>query len=132
MAGPPAVTPGDTVEHAARLMYQRRVKHLPVVDAGYHLAGIISRADVLSVRWLLCAGLGKPGLVARDFGKAADCRGLRVCPRGLPGRRDGGDGAMGVAQDRLLQREGQRVLAAAGVTNADGYEPVRQRPAHRG
>jgi len=46
---PVTVTPGDTVEHAARLMYQRRVKHLPVVDAGYHLAGIISRADVLSV-----------------------------------------------------------------------------------
>ena len=46
---PVTVYPDDTVEHAARLMYQRRVKHLPVVDADYHLAGIISRADVLSV-----------------------------------------------------------------------------------
>jgi CBS domain-containing protein len=46
---PVTVSPDDTVEHAARLMYQRRVKHLPVVDAGYHLAGIVSRADVLSV-----------------------------------------------------------------------------------
>jgi CBS domain-containing protein len=47
----PAVTvyPQDTVEHAARLMYLHRVKHLPVVDADNHLAGIISRADVLSV-----------------------------------------------------------------------------------
>jgi CBS-domain-containing membrane protein len=47
----PAVTarPEDTVEHAARLMYTRRVKRLPVVDAGGHLVGIISRADVLSV-----------------------------------------------------------------------------------
>ena len=44
-----AVAPSDTVEHAARLMYTRRVKRLPVLDAGRHLAGIISRADVLSV-----------------------------------------------------------------------------------
>ena len=47
----PAVTvkPGDTVEHAARLMYARRVKRLPVTDASGRLVGIISRADVLSV-----------------------------------------------------------------------------------
>jgi CBS domain-containing protein len=44
-----AVRPEDTVEHAARLMYDRRVKRLPVTDAGGHLVGIISRADVLSV-----------------------------------------------------------------------------------
>jgi CBS-domain-containing membrane protein len=47
----PAVTvrPEDTVEHAARMMYTRKVKRLPVVDAGGHLVGIVSRADVLSV-----------------------------------------------------------------------------------
>jgi CBS domain-containing protein len=47
----PAVTvrPEDTVEHAARLMYARRVKRLPVTDPAGHLVGIISRADVLSV-----------------------------------------------------------------------------------
>jgi CBS-domain-containing membrane protein len=44
-----AVRPQDTVEHAAKLMYDRRVKRLPVTDAAGHLAGIISRADVLSV-----------------------------------------------------------------------------------
>jgi CBS domain-containing protein len=50
MTSPPVtVSPDDTVEHAARLMYVRRVKHLPVIDAENHLAGIISRADVLSV-----------------------------------------------------------------------------------
>jgi CBS domain-containing protein len=43
------VTPEDTLEHAAKLMYTRRVKRLPVVDSGAHLVGIISRADVLSV-----------------------------------------------------------------------------------
>ena len=43
------VTPEDTVEHAARLMYTRKVKRLPVVDANGHLVGIISRADVLAI-----------------------------------------------------------------------------------
>jgi CBS-domain-containing membrane protein len=44
-----AVRPDDTVEHAAKLMYDRGVKRLPVTDENGHLAGIISRADVLSV-----------------------------------------------------------------------------------
>jgi CBS-domain-containing membrane protein len=44
-----AVASEDTVEHAARLMYDRKVKRLPVTDANGHLVGIISRADVLSV-----------------------------------------------------------------------------------
>jgi len=44
-----AVRPGDTVEHAAKLMYDRGVKRLPVTDECGHLVGIISRADVLSV-----------------------------------------------------------------------------------
>jgi CBS domain-containing protein len=50
MTAPPVtVSPDDTVEHAARLMYLRAVKHLPVVDADNRLAGIVSRADVLAV-----------------------------------------------------------------------------------
>jgi predicted transcriptional regulator len=44
-----AARPEDTVEHAARLMYNRRVKRLPVTDADGHLVGIVSRTDVLSV-----------------------------------------------------------------------------------
>ena len=44
-----AVRPEDTVEHAAKLMYDRKVKRLPVTDANGRLVGIISRADVLSV-----------------------------------------------------------------------------------
>ena len=43
------IPPEDTVEHAAQLMYTRKVKRLPVIDANGHLVGIISRADVLSV-----------------------------------------------------------------------------------
>lgn len=47
----PAVTvsPGGTVRGAARLMYLHRIRRLPVTDAAGQLAGIISRADVLSV-----------------------------------------------------------------------------------
>jgi CBS domain-containing protein len=43
------VTSDDTVEHAAKLMYTRKVKRLPVVDSGAHLVGIVSRADVLAI-----------------------------------------------------------------------------------
>ena len=47
----PAVTigPSEPVTHAARLMYARRVKRLPVVNDDGRLIGIVSRADVLSV-----------------------------------------------------------------------------------
>jgi CBS domain-containing protein len=50
MSGP-AVTigPDAPVEEAARLMYDRRVKRLPVVNAAGRLLGIISRVDVLAV-----------------------------------------------------------------------------------
>jgi CBS domain-containing protein len=43
------VLPEDTVEQAARIMYLRNVKRLPVVDADGQLSGIVSRADVLAV-----------------------------------------------------------------------------------
>jgi CBS-domain-containing membrane protein len=43
------VRPEDTVEQAARIMYLRNVKRLPVVDADGRLAGIVSRADLLAV-----------------------------------------------------------------------------------
>ncbi len=47
----PAITvsPGDSVEVAARLMYTLQVKRLPVIDPSGRLAGIISRTDVLAV-----------------------------------------------------------------------------------
>jgi CBS domain-containing protein len=43
------ITPDDPVEHAARLMYDRKIKRLPVVDARGRLVGIVSRTDILAV-----------------------------------------------------------------------------------
>jgi len=47
----PPVTIGasEFVSQAARLMYTRKVKRLPVVDDDGRLVGIVSRSDVLSV-----------------------------------------------------------------------------------
>jgi CBS-domain-containing membrane protein len=47
----PAITVGPeaSVAEAARIMYDRRIKRLPVVDVAGHLVGIISRTDVLAV-----------------------------------------------------------------------------------
>jgi CBS-domain-containing membrane protein len=47
----PAVTigSGESVTHAARLMFDRRVKRLPVTSDDGTLIGIVTRSDVLSV-----------------------------------------------------------------------------------
>jgi CBS domain-containing protein len=50
MTSPPlTVSPSTPLTEAARLMRDRRVKRLPVINPTGHLIGIISRADVLSV-----------------------------------------------------------------------------------
>jgi CBS domain-containing protein len=50
MSTPPVtIGPDADVADAARLMYDRAVKRLPVVDDVGRLAGIVSRMDVLSV-----------------------------------------------------------------------------------
>jgi CBS domain-containing protein len=46
---PVTIGPGELVQRAAFLMYDHGIKRLPVVDGAGHLAGIVSRADVLSV-----------------------------------------------------------------------------------
>ncbi|MEE1769975.1 CBS domain-containing protein [Streptomyces sp. JV185] len=47
----PAITiePGAFLPQAARLMADRRIKRLPVVDADGRLKGIVSRADLLKI-----------------------------------------------------------------------------------
>jgi CBS domain-containing protein len=50
MTQPPVtIDPEASVQDAARLMYSRRVKRLPVTAEGGRLIGIVSRSDVLSV-----------------------------------------------------------------------------------
>jgi CBS domain-containing protein len=50
MTKPPVtIGPDEPVTHAARLMFDKRVKRLPVVSDDGTLIGIVSRADVLSV-----------------------------------------------------------------------------------
>jgi CBS-domain-containing membrane protein len=50
MTAPPVtIGPDEPVTQAARLMYSRRVKRLPVTSDDGTLIGIVSRADVLSV-----------------------------------------------------------------------------------
>lgn len=50
MTTPPVtIGPDEPVTDAARLMYSRRVKRLPVVSGDGRLIGIVSRSDVLSV-----------------------------------------------------------------------------------
>ncbi len=41
------VTPDESLERAAHLMSQHRIKRLPVLDENGHLVGIVSRVDVL-------------------------------------------------------------------------------------
>jgi CBS domain-containing protein len=43
------IRPDEPVQHAARLMYERGVKRLLVVDDAGHLLGIVTRSDVLGV-----------------------------------------------------------------------------------
>lgn len=50
MTRPPVtIGPRESVSHAARLMYSRKVKRLPVVDDDGRLVGIVTRTDVLGV-----------------------------------------------------------------------------------
>ncbi|MFH7880598.1 MAG: CBS domain-containing protein [Candidatus Aenigmatarchaeota archaeon] len=41
------VRPEDTIEEAARIMSEKDVKRLPVIDENNNLVGIISRSDIL-------------------------------------------------------------------------------------
>jgi CBS domain-containing protein len=50
MTTPPVtIGPDEPVSHAARLMYNQRVKRLPVISDDGTLIGIVTRSDVLSV-----------------------------------------------------------------------------------
>jgi CBS domain-containing protein len=42
------VRPDDTIEHAATLMMDHKIKRLPVVNEEGKLAGIVSRRDIMA------------------------------------------------------------------------------------
>ena len=42
--------PNDTIDSLMALMTARRIRHVPVVDEGEHLAGIVSIGDVVKAR----------------------------------------------------------------------------------
>jgi CBS domain-containing protein len=46
------VTPGQTVEDAMRIMTERHIRHLPVVDEGV-VVGVVSIGDM--VKWIISA-----------------------------------------------------------------------------
>lgn len=51
-ADPVSVTPADTVEHCMKLMTDRRIRHIPVLD-GAKVVGIVSIGDL--VKWIISA-----------------------------------------------------------------------------
>jgi len=61
-----AVTPGDTVRDANRILQENRIHHLPVVEGG-ELVGIVSDADIQ--KWILKEQrVDKDGTVIRRTG----------------------------------------------------------------
>lgn len=79
----PAVTigPDDSLADAARLMHDRHVKRLPVVDQADRLVGIVSRVDLLSVfdrpdSEIRAAVL--TDIIARDFALDPDAFNVQV------------------------------------------------------
>ena len=115
----PAVTvgPDAPVEQAARLMYDRRVKRLPVVNSAGRLVGIISRVDVLAV-------FSRPDADIRD----------EVIKQLLPGILPAAPGALKVAvRDGIVTISGEpqsdqlthAILDA--VRHVEGVVAVRDR-----
>jgi len=115
----PAVTigPDAPVQEAARRMYDRRVKRLPVVNQAGKLVGIVSRADVLSV-----------------FDRADEAIRGEVSQQVLPGILQAAphrldvtvrDGIVTLAGQLRSEQEGRAVLDA--VRHVQGVVAVRDR-----
>jgi len=120
----PAVTirPEAPVEEAARLMYDRRVKRLPVVTGAGLLVGIISRVDVLSV-------FDRPDeQIRREVVQQVLPDVLHPVPRGLEVTVR--DGIVTVSGRLRGDHDGRAVLEA--VRHVQGVVAVRDRLSYSG
>jgi CBS domain-containing protein len=115
----PAVTigPDAPVSHAARLMYNKRVKRLPVVGADGTLIGIVSRSDVLSV-------YSKPDEQIRDEVTSELIRGAFLPDPGMFSVTVK-DGIVTLAGKPETIEDGQDMAAA--VRHMEGVVAVRDR-----
>jgi CBS domain-containing protein len=115
----PAVTigPDDSVVDAARLMHDRHVKRLPVVDQTGRVVGIVSRVDLLSVfdrpDSEIRAAVRKD-IIARDFALDPDAFDVQVT-----------SGIVTVTGQVENQAVAQRLLGA--LRHAQGVVGVRSR-----
>jgi CBS domain-containing protein len=114
----PAITigPEASVAEAARLMYDRRVKRLPVVNPAGKLLGIVSRVDILAV-------FDRPDADIRDEimhqvlpSLLAESKGVRVAVR---------DGIVTISGE--LPADRQRDALVAATRHVQGVVAVRDR-----
>lgn len=119
----PAVTigPDAPVEEAARLMYDKRVKRLPVTRAGGKLVGIVSRVDVLSV-------FSRPDAeISAEVTRQVLPGVARRSPHGL--RAEVRDGIVTVSGQAADEREARDITEA--IRHVQGVVAVRDRLDHR-
>ena len=116
MTKPPVtIGPGAALAAAARLMRDRRVKRLPVINASGHLIGILSRADVLRVFTRPDADIRREAAeeaIAESF--LADSRPLNVTVH---------DGIVTLTGSPATDQAGRELAAA--VRHIDGVIAVR-------
>jgi CBS domain-containing protein len=115
----PAVTigPDAPVEQAARLMYDRRVKRLPVVNTAGRLLGIISRVDVLAV-------FSRPDEEIRDEVEHRVLPGIALAaPKDLSVAVS--DGIVTITGDAQTDQTGRAIIDA--IRHVQGVVAVRDR-----
>jgi CBS domain-containing protein len=118
MSRPPVtIGPDAPVRHAARLMYNKRVKRLPVVGDDGTLIGIVSRSDVLSV-------YSKPDAEIRDEVTSELIRGRYVPDPGMFSVSVK-DGIVTLAGTPETTTDGEDMVAA--VRHMEGVVAVRDR-----
>ena len=114
---PVTIGPDEPVERAAFLMYDHGVKRLPVVDAAGRLAGIVSRADVLSV-------FARPDDdICHDVSQGVLLRRFLVNPGSV--QVSVNDGIVTLAGRPESDELGQQIIDAVG--HVDGVVAVRDR-----